>query len=139
MTANKNRKSFAMRIRKFCTSWLRTLALSTVLSFATTPPTMADPPPLIYVINIDVMPPFTLEASQLLKTYRNDSLKEKGAKRVELLQRLEHGNHYAVIEEWSTQADHDAHIATNETRNFRTKIQPMLGSPFDERVHHAFD
>ena len=85
------------------------------------------------------MPPFMTEASKLLQGYRTYSLKEKGVKRIEVLQRLEHGNHYALIEEWATQADYDAHSAAKETRDFRTKLQPMLGSPFDERVHHSLN
>jgi quinol monooxygenase YgiN len=123
----------------FWTKSLKFLATSAAISIALSLPTVANEQPLIYVINIDIMPSFTSEASKLLKTYRANSTKEKGARRIELLQRLEHGNHFALIEEWSTQADYDAHLSTEETRNFRTKLQPMLGAPFDERVHHTFE
>jgi quinol monooxygenase YgiN len=36
---------------------------------------------------------------------------------------------------WKDQAAFDAHLASPKTREFRNKIDPLLGSPFDERLH----
>jgi quinol monooxygenase YgiN len=117
---------------------LQGIIATVLMALAMSMPALAEGQSLIYVINVDVMPPFTQDAGKLLKAYQECSAKEKGAKRIEVLQRLEHGNHYALIEEWDNQADYDAHRMAKETRKFRTDLQPMLGSPFDERVHHNY-
>jgi quinol monooxygenase YgiN len=36
---------------------------------------------------------------------------------------------------WENRAAFDAHLEAEHTREFRGKLQPMLGSPFDERLH----
>jgi hypothetical protein len=36
---------------------------------------------------------------------------------------------------WRTRQDFESHLAASHTRAFREKLQPMLGSPFDERLH----
>jgi quinol monooxygenase YgiN len=40
-----------------------------------------------------------------------------------------------ILSVWNSQADFDAYTAAVHTRAFREKIQPSLGSPFDERLH----
>jgi quinol monooxygenase YgiN len=39
------------------------------------------------------------------------------------------------VEEWADQKAYDAHNSAPHTRQFRDLLQPMLGSPFDERLH----
>jgi quinol monooxygenase YgiN len=40
-----------------------------------------------------------------------------------------------MVEVWDNQAAFEAHLEANHTKQFREKLQPMLGSPFDERLH----
>jgi len=94
---------------------------------------------LIFVIHVDVMPPFAVPATELLTKYKRTSFKDPGVKRVEILQQVGRPNHFTIIEEWDNQAAYDAHLGTLSTREFRSNLQPMLGSPFDERAHHALD
>jgi quinol monooxygenase YgiN len=92
--------------------------------------------PIIFVIHVDVMPPFTKPATELLLDYQKESAKDAGVKRIEVFQQNGHLNHFSVVEEWESQKAYDSHISAEHTRKFRTDLQPMLGSPFDERDHH---
>jgi quinol monooxygenase YgiN len=40
------------------------------------------------------------------------------------------------VEVWENHAAFDAHLAADHSKQFREKLQPMLGSPFDERLHN---
>jgi quinol monooxygenase YgiN len=92
----------------------------------------------IYVVTIiDVIPsPSGLgPADALLRQFVSDSRKDQGCTRIEVVRQQGHPNHYMILSVWKSQADFDAHSAAAHTRAFREKIQPSLGSPFDERIH----
>jgi quinol monooxygenase YgiN len=44
-----------------------------------------------------------------------------------------------IVEVWESQQAFDAHIAAAHTVQFRQQIDPMLGSPYDERLHHIME
>jgi quinol monooxygenase YgiN len=48
-------------------------------------------------------------------------------------------NHFTVIETWQSQKAFDAHVAAPHTRQYRDEVQPLTGSPLDERVYKAVD
>ena len=48
-------------------------------------------------------------------------------------------NHFTVIETWRNQKALDAHAAAAHTRQYRDELQPMTGSPLDERVHKPLE
>ena len=90
----------------------------------------------VYVVtHVDVTPNYTADSTQLLQNFALDSRKDKGAVRFELLQDLSRKNHYTIVGVWENQAAFDSHLAAAHTKQFREKLQPMLGSPFDERLH----
>ena len=95
--------------------------------------------PLVVIVHVDIIPPSTDAAVVLLKNYRQDSLKEAGVKRVEVLQQVGRPNHFTLVEEWENQAAYDHHVSAPATIQFRTRIAPMLGSPFDERLHRSIE
>ena len=43
-------------------------------------------------------------------------------------------NHFTVIEAWRTQQALDAHVAAAHTKQYRDALQPLTGSPLDERT-----
>jgi quinol monooxygenase YgiN len=90
---------------------------------------------IVTVIHVDAMPQFTKSAASLLFGFRKNSLREDGAKEFEVLQEIDHPNHFTLVEEWSSEEDYEAHDIAVQTRRFRDELQPMLGSPFDERGH----
>jgi quinol monooxygenase YgiN len=90
----------------------------------------------IYVVTlVDVTPNYANDAAKLLRQYAADSRKDTGSARFELLGDLSRKNHFAFVSVWGNQAAFDAHLEANHTKQFREKLQPMLGSPFDERLH----
>jgi len=102
-----------------------------------TPPSLAEEvtSSVVTVIHIDAMPHFTQAAAALLIGFRSDSRRDTGAKAFQVLQEVDHPNHFTLVEEWSTKKDYERHNIALHTRHFRDQLQPMLGSPFDERLH----
>jgi quinol monooxygenase YgiN len=93
----------------------------------------------IYVVtHVDTLPG-NGPGAKLLQQYAADSRKDKGAIRIELYVQISRANHFSLVEVWENQQAYDAHIATAHTRQFREQIQPMLGSPFDERLHQIVE
>ena len=91
------------------------------------------------VVHVDVLPPNTPAGTKLLQQYVLDSRKDKGAVRIEAYVQIGRENHFSVVEVWQSQQAFDAHEAAGHTRKFREAIQPMLGSPFDERLHQILE
>jgi quinol monooxygenase YgiN len=88
---------------------------------------------LYVVTHVDVTPNYTADATKLLQQYAAESPKDKGVVRFEMLVDVLHKNHFTVVSVWDNQAAFDAHIEAAHTKQMRQKLQPMLGSPFDER------
>ena len=72
----------------------------------------------------------------LLKQFRANCAKEDGNQRCEVAQRMEQQNEFVVLEIWKDQKSFQAH-STGPGAQFRDTLKPMLGSPYDERVHTA--
>jgi quinol monooxygenase YgiN len=92
----------------------------------------------IYVVtHVDIAgtPAIVAEATRLLREFAADSQKDPGAVRFELLLQDGRLNHFTIVSVWQTREAFEAHAGAEHTRRFREKIQPMLGSPFDERLH----
>jgi quinol monooxygenase YgiN len=94
----------------------------------------------IYVVtHVDSVPNEVPTALKLLRQYASDTHKEKGNLRVEVLVQISRPNHFSIVEVWQDQQDYDAHVADAHTKEFREQIQPVLGSPFDERLHKLLE
>jgi quinol monooxygenase YgiN len=90
---------------------------------------------IVAVIHVDAMPNFTAQCRAQLRRYVADARKDEGAVRVEVFEELARPNHSTLVEVWRTRKAYDDHLGLDHTRTFRTDLQPMLGSPFDERLH----
>ena len=75
------------------------------------------------------------EAAKMLLQFAADSRKDAGSVRFEVLREPSRLNHFAIVEVWRSRQDFQNHLETTHARSFREKIQPILGSPFDERLH----
>jgi quinol monooxygenase YgiN len=90
----------------------------------------------VYVIShVDVAP--NTAAPMLLTKLAEASRKEAGNLRFDVLQHTMRANHFTVVEAWRSEAALDAHVAATHTREFRDALQPLTGSPLDERVYRA--
>ena len=75
------------------------------------------------------------EAAKMLHQFAADSRNDQGSVRFEVLRDPDRLNHFTMVEVWRSRQDFESHLAASHTRSFREKLQPMLGSPFDERLH----
>jgi quinol monooxygenase YgiN len=57
----------------------------------------------------------------------------------DVVQHTMRANHFTVIEIWENQRARDAHAAAVHTRQYRDVLQPMSGSPLDERLFKAVE
>jgi len=64
---------------------------------------------------------------------------EAGNLRFDVMQHTMRANHFTVVETWQSQEALDAHVAAAPTRQYRDELQPLTGSPLDERVYKAVE
>jgi quinol monooxygenase YgiN len=89
---------------------------------------------LYVVTHVDLTPNYIADGTPLLKKFAVDSRKDPGVVRFEMLVDVSRKNHFTIVSVWENQAAFDAHLEANHTKQLREKLQPMLGSPFDERL-----
>jgi quinol monooxygenase YgiN len=95
---------------------------------------------MIYVVtHVDIIPPEAAAGTRLVQQYVTDTRKDKGVVRVEASSEISRGNHISIVEVWQNQKAFDEHVAAVHTRQFRQQIDPKLGSPYDERLHHSLE
>jgi quinol monooxygenase YgiN len=108
--------------------------LLVLLSFLTVGAAQAQEP--VHVItHIDLMPAGTATGVTLLKQFAAATLKEKDCLRFEVLQQDGRPNHFTLVATWKGKSAFDAHDSASYTKEFREKMQPLIGSPWDERLH----
>jgi quinol monooxygenase YgiN len=90
---------------------------------------------LCVVTHVDVMPKFTAEGRELLRQFAAASRKDAGSVSIDVFEELSRPNHSTVVESWKTRQAYEDHLSLDHVRAYRGKLQPMLGSPFDERLH----
>ena len=117
----------------------RTLLLA-ALAFAALPHRATAQPnngKQLYVVTyVDVFPNFAAETAKQLQQFADDSRKDPGYVRIEIMRDVERTNHFSIVEVWQDRKSYEAHLGLAHTKTFREKIQPGLGSPFDERLYY---
>ena len=94
----------------------------------------------IYVVtHVDIIPPEAAAGTKLVQQYVADTRKDPGIVRVEASAEISRGNHISIVEVWQNQKAFDEHVTAAHTRQFRQQIDPKLGSPYDERLHHSLE
>jgi len=88
---------------------------------------------VLVVAHVDVAP--NTAAPALLQQLAETSRREPGNLRFDVLQHAMRGNHFTVIEQWQDQDALDTHVASAHARAYRDALQPLTGSPLDERVY----
>ena len=92
----------------------------------------------VFVIShVDVAP--NTEAPALLQRLADASRQENGNLRFDVIQHTQRANHFTVVEHWQSQAALDTHVAAAPTREYRDALQPLTGSPLDERAYTPID
>lgn len=100
----------------------------------------AQPSAAVHVVtHVDVPPPRKDDVIALLRQLTDDSVKEPGNLMFEVVQQTSRPNHFTVVEAWTDRAALDAHEMAAPTRQFRDRLGPMLGAPYDDRVYRQLD
>jgi quinol monooxygenase YgiN len=79
------------------------------------------------------------DAPGLLNRLTEASRKEQGCLRFDVLQHTMRANHFTIVSSWQNQKALDAHEGALHTKQYRDRLQPMSGSPVDERLYKAVD
>ena len=92
---------------------------------------------VIVLSHVDVSP--NPQVPVMLRALAEESREEAGNVRFDVVQHTARANHFTVVEVWRDQTALDAHVAAPHTREFRDTLQPLTGSPLDERVYKAIE
>jgi quinol monooxygenase YgiN len=79
------------------------------------------------------------EAPGMLRKLAAASRAEPGCLHFDVLQHMMRLNHYTIIEVWQDQKSIEAHRAAAHTKQYREALQPMSGSPLDERFYKGIE
>jgi quinol monooxygenase YgiN len=103
-------------------------------TLSTAPEITASERGTVYVVtHVDVVP--NPQAAGLLARLAEASRGELGNLRFDVVQHTMRANHFTVIEHWRDQSALDSHVSAAHTRQYRDELQPLTGSPLDERVY----
>ena len=91
------------------------------------------------MVRLEVKPERVDDFLKLVTFNATESRKEPGNLRFDVLQHTMRGNHFTVVETWRDQKAFDDHLAAAHTKQYRDEVQPLTGSPLDERVYKAVE
>jgi quinol monooxygenase YgiN len=92
----------------------------------------------IYILtHVDVFPAGKDDVAALVKQLAQDSRKDAGAQRFDVVVWDGHPNHFHLIEAWSGRQAREAHALADHTRQFRAKLVPFEGALYDERLYEV--
>lgn len=92
----------------------------------------------VYVITyVELMPNAVSSSTALLKQYRDESRKESGNLRFDVLAEVKRPNRLAVVEDWKDKAALDAHDRSGVSAQFLQKLKALQDAPNDVRIDHA--
>lgn len=90
----------------------------------------------VFVItHVDASP--TPQLPALLQRLVDESRRDQGNLRFDIVQHTMRANHFTIVEAWQTRKALDAHAASPHMRQYRDAYGPMAGSPLDERIYEA--
>jgi quinol monooxygenase YgiN len=89
------------------------------------------------VTHVDVPPPNKDACIALLGHQVDQARRQSGNAAYEVFQQADRPNHFTVVESWETPDAYRQHIVADHTREFRTKLTPLSGALYDERLYDA--
>src|SRR5262245_35412697 len=87
---------------------------------------------------VDFQPEFMDEAIALLRNYREFSRDADGNLETTVVQEAGRPNRFAVVEIWKDESSFQAHERAPTVTEFRSRLQRIHNSPYDQRVHQDF-
>jgi quinol monooxygenase YgiN len=90
---------------------------------------------IVVITHVDIIPSNKDNAVAALEQLADESRKHAGNLQFDVWQQAGRPNHFTVVESWSTRGAFDLHQMQKETREFRSKLEPMSGALYDERLY----
>lgn len=87
------------------------------------------------VAYVDIAPLSRAAAITALKQYREASRSEQGFKRIEFFEQVGKPGHFSIIESWATDKAFDAHSASQNSKDYRAKLDSIRVSDYDQRPY----
>jgi quinol monooxygenase YgiN len=87
------------------------------------------------VVYVDVMPASKAAAVTAFKQYRDASRKEEGFGRLDFFEQVGRPGRLVIIETWSNQKAFDAHAAAAHTKQWRSALDAIRLSDYDQRPY----
>lgn len=89
------------------------------------------------VVHVDIEPPRLKDALPALRAFEEQARHDPAVVSIDVLEQSGAENHFTIVEVLHSQAAYDAFVSRPYARTLRDTIQPLLGGPFDERLHHV--
>jgi quinol monooxygenase YgiN len=90
---------------------------------------------IVAITHVDVVPPQKDNAVAALKQLADSSRQHPGNLQFHVWQQIDRPNHFTIVEAWASRGAFNVHQMRGETREFRTKLAPMAGALYDERLY----
>lgn len=90
---------------------------------------------LIVITHVDVVAAEKDNAANALEQFADQSRKHSGNLEFDIGRQIDRTNHFTIVETWTNRGAFDLHQMQKDTREFRSKIAPMSGSLYDERLY----
>ena len=92
----------------------------------------------VYLVTyVELAPNAVAAGAALLKQYRNESRKETGSWRFDVLGEIKRPSRFVIVEVWKDEASLDAHARSAVSAQFFEKLKALQDAPNDVRVDHA--
>jgi quinol monooxygenase YgiN len=89
--------------------------------------------------HIDLIPPNADAGTQAVEEYVTSLPEAPGFIRSQVLQQVFRKNHLELVTVWASQEAYEADLGSAHTLAFRQKLHPLIGAPFDDRLHFLLD
>src|SRR5579863_2049021 len=87
------------------------------------------------VAYVDIQPASRNAAITAMKQYREASRKDDGFQRIEFFEQAARPAHFCIVETWTDNRTLDTHAQSANARDFRTKIDSIRLSDYDQRPY----
>jgi len=94
---------------------------------------------VVVVSHVDIGGGGQVDVPAMLRTLAEASRAEPQCLRFDVTQHTARANHFTVVEVWADQQALDRHAAAAHTKQYRDEVQPVAGSPLDERVYRRVE
>jgi quinol monooxygenase YgiN len=89
---------------------------------------------VVVVSHVDIGGGGQVDVPAMLRKLAETSRAEAGCLRFDVTQHTARANHFTVVEVWEDQQALDRHAMAPHTKQYRDDVQPVAGSPLDERA-----